>query len=412
MTTGAGATGTADLFSETGFAPAFAAFLRHNRDWRRRRIDRLMPIDRDLASRTISLQGVIDADLLKRFLTGRGSDLGLSGLQVRDGEKLTAWIPAISQGKRLLLDFSIRDGQGHSVSMLSRMEAAKAVGQDLLGTLVGGIARKDEPKLAKAIAIMAGGIGQHDRAKLLETRRGAFRSIYILLVTLAFHYPFALRQRIDEWTGQNGSFGESDTSLKDWIRAEGDSFQQGLGDYIVSALRPLLDLRDHIELPPRLGVESGKRFASIPDLVLHAVRDLLEVVASLAQAPDRQLRANLSDPKLLASEAGDRTVDGVRLLEKMLELQRDRDERATSLAREAVMNALERWTAYLVMDIRLGVPFQVKVSETLLLDAPTTLRMRLRPRAAQRNGRRASTGCRQQAIVVPTSAEGAHRRRP
>jgi hypothetical protein len=48
----------------------------------------------------------------------------------------------------------------------------------------------------------------------------------------------------------------------------------------------------------------------------------------------------------------------------MLERQ---TENSRCIAHYEVMSDLQRWTAYLVMEIRLGVPFQVKISETLVL---------------------------------------------
>jgi hypothetical protein len=383
VTTGAARPVAAELFSRPGFAPAFAAFLRHNRDWRRRRIDRLMPLDRDLASRTINLQGVVDAGLLRAFLTGRGRDLGLAEAKVEDGDTVTAWIPAISQGKRLLLDYSVRDGRGQSLAMLSRMEAARAVGHDLLGTLVGGIPCARKAELAQAIADLAE-VDPGKRDAVREARQSAFRSIYVLLVTLAFHYPFALHQRLEDWENPDGADGDSevrDESLETWIRREGDFFRQGLGEHLVEKLTPLLPLRDRLELPRPSGVASGRRFTSIPVLLLYAVRDLLETVVALSQTPSGRLQANVSNAQDLATQAGTHAVYGVRLLETMLDLQADKDGEGMSLAHEAVMTALERWTAYFVMDIRLGVPFQIKVSETLLLDAPVQLRSRLKPQA-------------------------------
>jgi hypothetical protein len=370
------------LYACDGFAPAFAAFLRHDRDWRRRRIDRFFPVDRDLATRTINLQGVIDAALVEEFLDRHGDDLGFEGDLPKDGDKLTVWIPAISQGKRLLLDYSIRDGQGKSLPMLNRLEAARAVAQDLLGILVAGMNSRDRAHFARA------------------QTADSFLSIFVLLAALAFQYPFLVVQRVDEWLKKEKRAHPSDTlagrNLKDWVRREAESFlstrtgeERALfADTLVSELHALFHWRTGLEIrheiPQQFRVGAMARFSSLPELLLHGVRDLLEVFVALSRpdAKDVDGRCLLSrdllrkEPAEFARAAANRTLHGLGLLSAMLERQ---DEQTKCVAEHEVMSDLQRWTAYLVMEIQLGVPFQVKISETLVLDSPRPSRSLLSP---------------------------------
>jgi hypothetical protein len=377
------------LYACDGFAPAFAAFLRHDRDWRRRRIDRFFPVDRDLATRTINLQGVIEASLVEQFLDLHGDDLGFHGDPPKDGDKLTAWIPAISQGKRLLLDYSIRDGQGKSLPMLNRMEAARAVAQDLLGVLVAGIDSKDRVHFARA------------------QTTDSFFSIFALLAALAFQYPFLVVQRVDEWCRKEKRGrppgGLTGQDLKDWVWKEAASFlssrekaeRELFADSLVSDLHALfhwhtgLEIRH--EIPQQFRVGAMARFSSLPEVLLHGVRDLLEVFVALSRPDARQPNGGvlLSREKLLegpaqfARVAANRTLHGLGLLSAMLARQ---DKQTRCVAEHEVMSDLQRWTAYLVMEIRLGVPFQVKISETLVLDSPRPPRS-LRPSRRHRPSR-------------------------
>lgn len=365
----------ADLFTYGAFPPAFAAFLRQNPGyWRLRRVDRFRPIDTNLALHRATLQCRIDPALLDRFLDLYEDDLDLPETTYGGGDELTVYVPVMRFPKRLLLDFTTADDAGKSIQLLTRTEDSSVAASFIISLLVEGLDR--------------------------ELRDREVVALHVILSTLIAQNPHDLEDRINEWVRERCAKGEDrryspenplrPRDLSAWIHDEGEDFQPGLGTALQAALAPLLwaaaidrpqrympgdaeaDRVGALDVPdPRQG--GLKHLPSMSYVLLHAVHDLLRMSVEFAPSwsddentqpedGNHVLQSDLmADPLLLIRHLQHNVLPGIRVLRELLRGPRRGD------ALPDLLRDLDSWTAYVVKDIRLGVPFSITFTQTLPL---------------------------------------------
>jgi len=352
------------FYADPRVTTALAAYLRGRAHlWRTRRVDQFTPVDIHLARHTTTIQGQIGAALVTDFLTRESLEVPRSTL-LADGLEMTLCVPAVSQPKHLLLEFTARDDSGRILPVLTRLAAAQFSATYLLSIL-------DE-----ACGTLLGAPFESD--------------LLLLLTTLAYQNPNSLSERVDRWLDTSGlhSRGERDhrspafrasrhrkaslngRHLRDWVRREGDLFGEGTGDALVTCLDDVLakeeDASGQIQLPDSADVGALSRFGTVSSLLLYAIRDVLKVVVETTPVwvpGDAAYRATfLQDPRTLAKRAG-KIVEAISSLNEVLNATPD-----ASPVREEFFRHLDRWTTYAVATIRLGVPFTMEFAETLELE--------------------------------------------
>jgi hypothetical protein len=327
------------------FAYAFASFLRQNEEaWRIRRIDRFRPFDLHLAERKITLQGQIDAELLQRFFELEPEverSLALTDEQRRPGSPLTVYVPAVAHPKRLHLDFYARDRQGHLLPVVNRFQSARMTAVHLMAVLLGD----------KDISI------------------GNTRRLLVVLMALAFQTPGGFEERIRIWN-RRAEPPLVGAQLLDWVAWEGDTFLFGLGAELRKHVEEYLDAENGAPPDfPLTNVASLERY-NIKLLLLHGIRDVLKTLVGLAppvepgppeeaagREQSRTWFMDASEPSRLATAVREIALEGLDLLTKEL-------HRADSVARGALYTELRFWRSYVPLEIRLGVPFTIELSET------------------------------------------------
>jgi hypothetical protein len=346
------------------FAYAFASFLRqHEEEWRIRRVERFRPFDLHLAERQITLQGQIEAELLQRFLDLEDDpSLRVAPELLRAGEPLTAYLPVVAHEKRLHLDFRARDRKGHSLAVVNRFESARMTAVHLMAILIG------------------------DR----EITVGEARRLFVVLMTLAFQTPGAFEERIRTWAlnrardrgrwrwaferarwGLGRSRPQLDTpDLLEWIAFEGNTFLPGLGHRVRGAVESYLEAKGTGERePPEFplaDVPSLANYRTLERLLLHGIRDVFKTFVELAplfaprqRQPNEYTRAELMDvshPERLATLVEQDALGGLDFLSQVL---RDADDTTRHLYTELIY-----WRSYIPLEVTLGLPFTVELSET------------------------------------------------
>lgn len=344
------------LYSYPLFAEGFAAFLRHcPHVWRMRRTDRYTPIDSDLAEHYASVQGAISAELVNGFLSKYGQGFKLPMDLRKDGEELTLVVPAESQPKRLMLAFSVRDEGGRALPLLPREIGAHVAALDLQTVLY----EKASITPAKA-----------DRDQIARVR--------LLLAAIAFQNPHRLAIRIGkEWRRHKirrwktpqfrEDYGLRRGDLEAWIRSEAEFTVPGSGEKVLGVLKQLLDELEVERTEPEpddfsrdVRPDGLRYFPTLRSMILHGVQDLMKVVIQAESAyPDGERRATLVRDADVVVAALEDALKGFPLLDALLAAQPKNDKSAVAeLARH-----FDRWTAYVVRSVRLGVPFIIKTDQ-------------------------------------------------
>jgi hypothetical protein len=353
-----------ELFGRPLFPETFATFLRFNPAlWRMRRVDRFVPQDLDLAEHQTSIQGLIDVSLLEEFLARRTDVLRLPDVEARNGDPITLFVPAISAPKRLLLNFSARGEGGESLPMLSRAEGSTIVARDLLSRL------------------LRNSVGRVDG---LEDLTRAHERLSALITTLVFLNPHRLAERLERWPHRRhrlrGDRGLDRRDLVEWVRQEGEEFIADGGQLLAGELASFLQ-KERLAggpLPERMRPDGLRYFPTLESLLLHGVQDLLKIVVQSEEAwgagsDELNRRAALMrDMSGIAIRVSD-ALNGLPLLYELLSRQRDHS------ATVELYRHLDRWTAFAVVDARLGVPFVLKFSQTLPLTERRKRRWFLKP---------------------------------
>jgi len=384
------------------FGRAFAVFLRqYPQLWRIRRTDRFRPFAMHLAHREIDLHGRIPPTLVEHFLLTAGSELTTSAppagkadptpgeptpavepegaLRTKEppavavGDAVTALIPIARRPKRLLLQSHIDRGGEGPLDALSRYEDSWLEALNLLSRTKQQV---DELILANpASARTLHPVKPEEEFPLL-----------LFFATLVFQNPSALRERVYRWSKENGiTFGPgsplSADDLKCWIRDQGDFFHPGVGSELAELLGPLIpELQDSkLVVPPPASSSPLYYFGSVPSLFLHAIRDFLKLIYSASPSwPESDsgwgggqegtgaatAEELLDDEAAFAESAYHLLLDGIVLAEEKLS---DQPDWVGSEVWTELGDSLDHYWAYTQADIRLGVPFNVHVSETLPL---------------------------------------------
>ena len=359
-----------NLFATPEFAEAFAAFLRFNPTlWRIRRLDHFTPHDLDLAEHQVTIQANIPAALLQAFLARRGETLGVPSHEVRQGDTVTMLIPAMSAPKRLLLNFTARTQGDKALSMLSRYEGAQVIADDLLSRLIFYSTPAVDAEVARVLR------GHEAGLHYLRLRT--------LIATLVFVNPHRLAARLVHWKPRLHRLGRNRGLPPDllgrWVRQEGDEFAphvygcgQSFGDALADALETYIHEAggpEHHAIPSSLRPDGLRYFPTLASLLIHGVQDLLKNVVQ-AEEPwpadhvgPFNARAQVMSAENIHGLIGElvETLSELTTLEKLMDNQRD------DSANAELYYHLDRWTAFAVTDVQLGVPFVLKFSQTLPL---------------------------------------------
>ncbi len=359
--------------SDPEFGRAFAVFLRqYPQLWRIRRLDRFRPQDLRLAGREIHLQGRIAPSLVEHFLRTVGAEMNFTAFRVETGDPMMLLLPIAQRPKRLLLNSRLeRDGHG-AIDTLSRYEDSWIEALNLLS-----LTEEYVNEL-----ILAGTTGT---ARLHPVRPEEEFQLVLFFATLVFQNPDALAKRVARWADDNNiPFGPgkplTGSALTRWIQQQGDSFLPGVGTHLAEMLEPLIPelQRSQLYVSPVTRRPPLDCFGSIPSLCLHAIRDFLKLIHNVTpswppngegdDADEILVREDqLEDPNALAETAYHLFLDGVVLAEEKLS---DYEGWLDSEPGAALNEALDTWWAYTQIEIELGVPFTVKISEILPLVTP------------------------------------------
>lgn len=349
-----------EFFANKQVSESFAAFLRANTNiWRLRRHDRFTPLDFHLAEHQLTLQGRIDKALLERFRDQ--TDLPeLDEWDISHGDELTFYLPALSEPKELLIEFSSTDEAGQSLPILTRMDGSQVSAAYVLSALTQGAEGLPEGQDA--------GDPLDDQDIVAAT---------MLLTLLAYQNPNALAVRINHWPMNHGRLPRRgplpEDALEDWIFWEGELFRADLGEPLLRELAPLIRGQSggqvELTIPEETRQGGLAHFPTVSSLALHSIRDLLRIVIEFApewveESSDTKTRADLlGDPELLARAVAARAEHGLRIIGELWE------DGASEEAKRELFRVLPRWTAYVICTVRLGVPFLVKFKQVLPLSA-------------------------------------------
>jgi hypothetical protein len=338
-------------------AEALAVFLKANAThWRIRRHDKFVPFDFHLAEHQITLQGRIDNALLERF-AGTNSTDDADSFELEPGSPLALYLPAISQRKELLVDFSTRDESGRSLPILARMEGSQISAAYALAALSNGEMRTRRTDLTPAEVLAAS----------------------VVLTLVAYINPYSLVVRVRDWGRECGFRLEKAAPLRGdaleaWIYSEAELFLSGAGDHLVERLEPLLARQaggeNETVLPDAIRRGGIEHFPWLSSVLLHGARDLLRLTVEFAPAwradgSAEPIRGELmDDPAALVSAAAEYASVGLDTIERLVQNQ---EQGRRSAATEEMFRMLPRWTAYTACTVRVGFPFLIKIHEVLPL---------------------------------------------
>jgi hypothetical protein len=335
------------------FGRTLASFLRRNGSlWRVRRIDRFEPQTLTLAHHEVSLQGRVGPAVLNRFFEVNP----LPGIRRPNnvaGDELTLYVPFTREPKRLLTTYSLTH-DGGPAPLLNRYE----------GTLV------------EALTLLS--YIREGQRSLSEDETVA---LYLVLAGLAFMSPQTLNTRLSSWQTEGQPKPKrrlhrhrespplTDNDLLAWIESEGEFFLKDLGEPLRKSLETRVGRRSMSTVlisPASLGL--GSHYRSLQGLLLFAIRDLLKVTWEFLPAWQGEggndspvtRESFVDDPDGFVDFLTRNVLPGFDVLEELLRRPNWRPQAAGEL-----MQDILGWWSYVVVTIRLGVPFVLKSAETM-----------------------------------------------
>lgn len=332
------------LRDNRAFRATFATFLRHrDDDWRARRVDHFAPVELYAASRRITLHAQINRALLAQFARREKKLLPSQTLRdLRVGTTLPLHVPFASFTKRPWLNFSMRDGAGVAVPVLTRFEGSTITGGNLLRVFESAAEHLPDP------------IAREDQ-----------RGPWLVAAALAAVNPTGLERRLVRWRPDWAQHQQDLVSA--WTQHEANLFQSGLG----AKVKELLEDKTLFEGQTLAAVLSQRvnecpQFQTIPGLVLFGIRDVLKLILDWTPFEDRR---TLLEPgnTTLADVLEFRLIPGLKYFNKIVTAvcHAESEDPETAGAIQELATAILFWTAYAQVEVKIGEPFLLKSEETI-----------------------------------------------